>query len=246
MFNIFKQKTSVDPNRIPQHIAIIMDGNGRWAKRRGLPREAGHVAGQKALERVIEAAGKLKVKILTVYAFSTENWQRPKKEINALMDLLKQGVKNRLPEMLKNSIKVRALGRIAELPEDVQAAIKATEEATKEGNKLTLNIMLNYGGRAEIVDMVKSISEKVKRAELRVDNINENVVSNNLYTAGIPEPDLLIRTSGEQRVSNYLLWQMAYTEFYFTKVCWPDFGQKCFIEAVLEYQKRKRRKGAVA
>ncbi|MFC1516949.1 isoprenyl transferase [Candidatus Margulisiibacteriota bacterium] len=248
MFNIFRKKTDypvVDTKNIPMHVAIIMDGNGRWAQRRGLPREAGHAAGQDALHRAIEAAAKLKVQFLTVYAFSTENWKRPQKEINALMNLLKKGVSTRLEELTKNSIRVKVLGRINEFPQDVQAAIKQAEQKTRKGESLTLNIMLNYGGQAEITDAVRKIAQDIDQKKILPEDISEKTIAEKLYTAGLPEPDLLIRTSGEQRISNFLLWQTAYSEFYFTKTLWPDFKQEHFVQAVLEYQKRKRRKGDV-
>lgn len=249
MFGLFKKKQSflqqVDPNNLPKHIAIIMDGNGRWAKRRGLPREAGHAAGEAALSRAAEAASRLKIPYLTVYAFSTENWKRPKAEINALMSLLKRAVKVRMAEMLKNGIRIRVLGKINEFPKDVQEAIADAAEKTKDCKSLTLNIMLNYGGQAEITDAVKKIAHGVEQQKINISDISEKMIADNLYTAGLPEPDLLIRTSGEQRISNFLLWQTAYTEFYFTNILWPDFQQENFIKAVLEYQKRRRRKGDI-
>jgi undecaprenyl diphosphate synthase len=241
----FKNKTpKIDPDNIPEHVAVIMDGNGRWAQKRGLPRELGHAAGEKALSRAIEAARKLNIKYLTVYAFSTENWRRPKKEIAALMGLLVKAVKNRTKELIESGIKVQVLGRLNELPENVQKAISDAVAKTKNGSKLTLNVMLNYGSRAEIIDAVKALASDVQAKKLKSADIKEESFDNYLYTKGIPDPDLLIRTSGEQRVSNYLLWQLAYTEFYFSKVLWPDFKVQHFNQAVLEYQRRHRRRGA--
>ncbi|MBU0579864.1 MAG: isoprenyl transferase [Candidatus Margulisbacteria bacterium] len=248
VFNIFKKKVSlaaIDPDRIPQHVAIIMDGNGRWAKKRGLPRELGHAAGEESLKRAVEIAAQLKVKYLTVYAFSTENWKRPKTEVNALMNLFIKVVQKRSEEMKRNGVEVRILGRRNEFPEIVQQAIKEAEEKTKGGGRLILNVMLNYGGQAEITDAVRSIVQEVVDNKLDPKEINEQVIAEHLYTKGIPEPELLIRTSGELRISNYLLWQMAYTEYYFTKVLWPDFREQHFVEAVLEYQLRQRRKGDI-
>jgi len=247
MFSIFRSssKTSINVARIPNHIAIIMDGNGRWAKKRGLPREAGHIAGEEALRRTVEAAAKLGVKYLTVYAFSTENWKRPKAEIQALMELLKRAVQKWLNDMVKNDIKIRVLGRTEELPEDIQMSIKKAEAASAQGKKLQLNIMLNYGGRAEIVDAVKELTNDVANKKLVPQDINESTIGTYLYTKGIPDPDLLIRTSGEQRISNYLLWQSAYTEFYFTEVLWPDFSDKHLRDAITAFQKRERRKGDI-
>jgi undecaprenyl diphosphate synthase len=235
----------LDPLRIPQHVAIIMDGNGRWAKRRGLPREAGHAAGEESLRVAVETAAKLGVKYLTVYAFSTENWKRPPTEIKALMELLKKAVQHWLNEMVKNDIRIRILGRITELPQDIQEVIRQAEKTSQNCKKLMLNIMLNYGGRAELVDAVKDIVCDVEVKKISVSEIDEELVDKYLYTAGIPDPDLLIRTSGELRISNYMIWQMAYTEFYFTDVLWPDFREKHFIGAVQAYQKRQRRKGDI-
>lgn len=235
----------LDSSRIPVHVAIIMDGNGRWAKKRGLPREAGHAAGEESLRHAVEAAVKLGVKYLTVYAFSTENWKRPPTEVSALMELLKKAVQRWLADMVKNDIRIRVLGRVGELPADIQAAISQAEAASKNGKKLNLQIMLNYGGRAELVDAVRSITRAVTDNKLIPEKINESVIDSHLYTAGIPDPDLLIRTSGELRISNYLLWQSAYTEFYFTDVLWPDFREEHMIEAIVSFQKRQRRKGDI-
>ncbi len=246
LFNRKKDPQKLDPLNIPQHVAIIMDGNGRWAKRRGLPREAGHAAGEEALRVAVRTAAELGVKHLSVYAFSTENWKRPEKEVKALMELLKMAVQKWMKDMVANDVRIRMLGRISELPEDIRAGIRSAEEATKNCSRLTLNIMLNYGGQAELTDAVRAIVADARAGKLSEKDITEKDIEARLYTAGIPDPDLLIRTSGELRLSNFLLWQAAYSEFYFTDVLWPDFRRNHFVEAVIEYQKRNRRKGDIA
>ncbi len=248
MFDLFRNKQAagkIDPNNIPKHVAIIMDGNGRWAKKRGLPREAGHAAGEESLRVAVRSAAELGIKQLSVYAFSTENWKRPEAEVKALMQLLKMAVQKWLKDMVTNNVRIRVLGRVAELPADIQASIRSAEEATKGCSRLTLNIMINYGGRAELVDAVKVMVQKAVNGALVPAEVTERLIDEHLYTAGIPDPDLLIRTSGELRISNYLLWQSAYTEFYFTTVLWPDFRKEHFSAAVIEYQKRNRRKGDI-
>lgn len=233
----------LDMKRIPQHIAIIMDGNGRWAKKRFLPRLAGHKAGSETLREVIATCGDLGVRHLTVYAFSTENWGRPEEEISGLFNLLRGYLDTELENLNKEGICVNTIGDMTKMPEDLRNKIHAAKEKTKENTTLQLNIALNYGGRDEIVKAVQRIASDVKEGTLEIDGINESVVEDHLFTRGIPDPDLLIRTSGELRLSNYLLWQLAYSEFYFTDVFWPDFKKPQLIEAIKVYQDRKRRFG---
>lgn len=218
-----------------------MDGNGRWAKQRGLPRIEGHRRGANSLKEVVKASRELGIKYLTVYAFSTENWKRPKEEVGFLMRLLSSTIDREIDELNKNRIRLRFLGKLDMLPQNLQNKIKTAQEKTKDNNKLTMNIMLSYGGRAEIVDAVKSIVKK----GIKGDKIDEKLVSGFLYTAGIPDPDLLIRTAGEMRVSNFMLWQLAYTELWVTEVLWPDFGKKHLLEAVESYNKRIRKFGGL-
>ena len=226
---------------IPTHIAIIMDGNGRWAKKRGLPRVEGHRRGAASLKEAVKSCVEFGVEYLTVYAFSTENWKRPKEEVGFLMDLLLLTIEREIGELHKNGIKLRFLGRIKMLPEKLQKKIAAAEEKTKNGGKLNLNIMLSYGGRAEIVDSIKSIVNN----QIKSDRINEGSVSGHLYTAGMPDPDLLIRTAGEMRVSNFMLWQIAYSEIWVTDVLWPDFRKKHLLEAINDYSGRIRKFGGL-
>ncbi len=230
---------------VPQHVAIILDGNGRWAKKRGMPRNYGHVQGAKNVEVICRAAYHMGIKYLTVYAFSTENWKRPQDEVDALMKLLNQYMKNCQKTAKKNNMKVRVIGDKSGLSEPIRQDIAALEEATKEYDGLHFTIALNYGGRDELTRTVKKIASAVKRGEIDVDNITEEMVSGYLDTAGLPDPDLLIRTSYELRISNYLLWQLAYSEFYFTEVPWPDFDEKELQKAVEAYQQRDRRFGKV-
>ena len=230
---------------IPKHIAIILDGNGRWAKAKGLPRKYGHVEGAKTVEVICEEAYKMGVQYLTVYAFSTENWNRPKDEVDALMTLLRNYMKTCLKTAEKNRMCVRVLGDKTGLDEDIRTRIDELEKATVNNDGLHFQIALNYGGRDEIVRATKAIAEKVKNGELAPSDITEEVISQSLDTKGIPEPDLLIRTCNEQRISNFLLWQLAYTEFYFTGVAWPDFSKENLTEAIEAYNKRDRRYGLV-
>ena len=235
--------TQMSENSLPKHIAIIMDGNGRWAKQRGFPRTMGHRAGIKSVRRVVEACVELKVSVLTLYAFSVENWQRPKLEINTLMRLLSEFLEKEIDEMNEHDIRFMAIGRLEELPDFVQKRLSRTIEATSRNKGLVLNLALNYGGRSEIVDAVKKIAQKVKRSELDPEEINEASFSQFLYTQGIPDPDLLIRTSGEMRVSNFLLWQISYSEIVVTKKLWPDFNKNDLEKAIQEFQTRERRFG---
>lgn len=231
--------------KVPAHIAIILDGNGRWAKAKGLPRKAGHVQGAKNVEVICEEAYKLGVQYLTVYAFSTENWNRPKDEVDALMQLLRNYMKTCLKTAEKNNMSVRVIGDKSRLADDIKASIAELEEASKNNTGLHFQIALNYGSRDEIRRAVKSVAQRVANGELQAEEITEDVIAGELDTAGIPDPDLMIRTSGEQRISNYLLWQLAYAEFYFTPVPWPDFNKDELIKAIEVYQSRDRRYGLV-
>ena len=230
---------------IPKHIAIILDGNGRWAKAKGLPRKLGHVEGAKTVEVICEEAYKMGVQYLTVYAFSTENWNRPKDEVDALMTLLRNYMKTCLKTAEKNRMCVRVLGDKTGLDEDIRNRIEELERATENNDGLHFQIALNYGGRDEIVRATKSLATKVKNGEINPEDITEDLLSDCLDTRNIPEPDLLIRTCNEQRISNFLLWQLAYTEFYFTPVAWPDFSKEELTKAIEAYNKRDRKYGLV-
>ncbi len=230
---------------IPKHIAIILDGNGRWAKAKGLPRKFGHIEGAKTVEVICEEAYKMGVQYLTVYAFSTENWNRPKDEVDALMTLLRNYMKTCLKTAEKNRMCVRVLGDKTGLDEDIRNRIEELEKATENNDGLHFQIALNYGGRDEIVRATKLLATKVKNGELNPEDITEDLLSDCLDTRNIPEPDLLIRTCNEQRISNFLLWQLAYTEFYFTPVAWPDFSKEELTKAIEAYNKRDRKYGLV-
>lgn len=231
--------------KVPTHIAIILDGNGRWAKAKGLPRKAGHVQGAKNVEKICEEAYKLGVQYLTVYAFSTENWNRPQDEVDALMRLLRNYMKTCLKTAEKNNMCIRVIGDKSRLDEDIRSSIAALEEASKNNTGLHFQIALNYGSRDEITRAVKSVAKKVAAGELSAEDVTEEMIANELDTAGIPDPDLMIRTSGEQRISNYLLWQLAYSEFYFASVPWPDFTKEELVKAIEAYGNRDRRYGLV-
>lgn len=228
---------------IPQHIAIIMDGNGRWAKKRGLPRVAGHKEGVKSVRDVVEACAQLGVKYLTLFAFSTENWKRPKYEIDTLMKLLINALRTETDKLHKNDIKLNAIGDIESLPPEVQQELKEAIEKTKNNKRMVLNLAISYSGRWEIIEAVKNIARDVKSGKVKISEIDDKLFSNYLKTAGMPEPDLLIRTSGEYRISNFLLWQIAYTEIYICDCLWPDFRRKHLYEAIRDYQRRERRFG---
>lgn len=230
---------------VPKHIAIILDGNGRWAKAKGMPRNYGHVQGAKTVEVICEEAYKMGVQYLTVYAFSTENWNRPKEEVDALMTLLRNYMKTCLKTAEKNKMCVRVLGDKTGLDDDIRKQIDELEKATVNNDGLHFQIALNYGGRDEIVRATKFIASQIKNGTLQVEDITENLISDTLDTKGIPEPDLLIRTCNEQRISNFLLWQLAYTEFYFTDVAWPDFTKEELTKAIEAYNKRNRKYGLV-
>ena len=230
---------------VPQHVAIILDGNGRWAKSKGMPRNYGHAQGSKNVERICEDAYKMGIKYLTVYAFSTENWSRPKGEVDALMTLLRNYMKTCLNSAKKNRMKVRVIGDKTGLDPDIQTRIRELEEASKDNDGLNFTIAINYGSRDEIARAVRHISEDVAAGKLDPASVTEETISNYLDTAGIPDPDLLIRTSGELRLSNFLMWQLAYTEFYFTNTPWPDFTKEELAEAIEKYNSRDRRYGGV-
>ena len=234
---------NIDSNNLPKHIAIIMDGNRRWAKSKGLSTRDGHRAGADALENISKFCNKIGIKYLTVYAFSTENWKRSKEEVSALMAILKMHVDSFLKEKDKQNIRIKIAGDIDGLPKSLKNSITKAVETTKNNTGLTLNIAFNYGGRPELVKAMKEIAREVKENKISIEDINEELISNHLYTAGQPDPDLLIRTSKELRTSNFLPWQLVYTEFYFPEKHWPDFGEKDLLEAIKVYQKRSRRFG---
>ncbi|MEX1383990.1 isoprenyl transferase [Lutibacter sp.] len=236
-------KNSILKNKVPAHIAIIMDGNGRWAKLKNKPRIFGHKNGVNSVRETIEACGDIGVEYLTLYAFSTENWNRPKLEVKTLMALLVSSLKKELKILQKNNIKLNTIGNINDLPKSAQKELKEVIEKTKNNTALTLTLALSYGSRDEIVNVIKNISKKVVNNELQIEEINENIINNHLYTFSLPDVDFLIRTSGEQRISNFLLWQIAYAELYFTNTLWPDFKKENLFNAVLEYQNRERRFG---
>jgi len=230
-------------NKVPEHVAIIMDGNGRWAKLRGKPRVFGHKNGVKSVRSTVEAAAEIGIKALTLYAFSTENWKRPKKEVLLLMSLLVSSLKKELTVLTKNNVKLNAIGNLDNLPKKVSKELKEVIDKTKNNNKITLTLALSYGAREEIVKAVQSISKKVVNNSLNIKEINENIINNHLYTVTLPDVDFLIRTSGEKRISNFLLWQIAYAEIYFTDIFWPDFTKEHFLKAILDFQQRERRYG---
>lgn len=240
--NIEKLDEIINVNNLPEHIAIIMDGNRRWAKKNNLNTAQGHKEGAENLKRISKFANKIGIKYLTVYAFSTENWKRSEEEVGAIMKLLKFYILDFFKSYDEN-IKVNVIGRIGDLPKDLQKEIRSVEEKTKNNTGLVLNIAFNYGGRDEIVTAVKTITQKVLDGELKIDDITENEVSNSLYTAGQPDPDLLIRTSGEERISNFLPWQISYSEFIFTDKYWPEYSNSDLLESIQIYQKRTRRFG---
>ena len=238
-------KDQIDPEKMPHHVAIIMDGNGRWAQQRKMSRVAGHRAGIKAVRDIVEISVEINLQVLTLYAFSIQNWERPKREVNTLMGLLVKYLKKEIPEMMEQNIRLMAIGDLNGLPPNVRDMLAFARGKTGPNTGLILNLALNYGGQTEICQAVKQIAKKVEAGEIRVDEIDEGLFSRHLYTADIPEPDLLIRTSGEMRISNFLLWQLAYSEFWITQTLWPDFRRGEFLQALLDYQKRERRFGRV-
>lgn len=243
MINEIKSQINLD--KLPKHVAIIMDGNGRWAKKRFLPRTAGHKEGMERVKEIVEAASNLGIKYLTLYAFSTENWKRPKEEVDTLMKLLVQYLKSELDRLHKNNIKINILGDITKLPKLAREEVIKAVDTTKNNDKMVLNIALNYGGRDEIVFAVQNILNDIKLGTLDINDLDSNVFSKYLYTDDQPDPDLLIRPSGELRVSNFMLYQIAYSEFWFSDICWPDFREECFYKAIVDYQKRNRRYGGI-
>ncbi|SDH93527.1 Undecaprenyl pyrophosphate synthetase [Alteribacillus bidgolensis] len=243
--NSEQSNTPLDPNNIPAHIAIIMDGNGRWAKQKGLPRIAGHREGMKVINKVVKKADELGVKYLTLYAFSTENWKRPKSEVDFLMKLPERFLSKELPKLQKNNVKVRIMGDETLLPPHTIQAVRKAVQETSENTGMLLNFALNYGSRHELVHMMKKMGESISKGELSPEDIDEKMISDRLLSSGLPDPDLLIRTSGEKRLSNFMLWQLAYSEFWFTEVLWPDFKENDLMQAIQTYQQRKRRYGGV-
>jgi undecaprenyl diphosphate synthase len=233
-------------NNIPRHIAIIMDGNGRWARERGLQRSAGHRAGIDAVKEIVKSAGELGIKVITFFAFSNENWLRPKEEVRMLMRALHNFLSRQLNELQKNNIRLLVIGRDEPLPKYLQAKLKEAQERTRNNSGLTVVLALNYGARQELVDAARGFAKAVSRGEAKIDDLDEIAFSNYLYTRGLPDPDILIRTSGEMRISNFLLWQLSYTELFFLKKYWPDFKKEDLRKAVRAYQARERRFGRVS
>jgi undecaprenyl diphosphate synthase len=236
-------KDSINLNNLPKHLAIIMDGNGRWAKQKGLLRAFGHENGTKSVRVTVETSAKLGISNLTLFAFSTENWSRPKLEVDLLMELLINSLKNELNTLQENNIKLNSIGNLDLLPKSAQKKLEEVIETTKNNSRMVLTLALSYGSREELINAVKNISNKVKNNIISIDNIDESIINQHLYTRDLPEVDLLIRTSGEHRISNFLLWQIAYSELYFTDVLWPDFKENDLYEAIISYQKRERRFG---
>jgi len=229
--------------KLPQHLAIIMDGNGRWAESKGLPRSAGHREGAKTVRKIITSCLDFNIPILTIFAFSTENWKRPKREISYLIKLFERVLSREKEKLVKNNIKINFIGRLDDLPNSLTEKMKELHKSTKKNNRLILNIAINYSGKTEIVDALKSILLKIDKNKLSSEEIDENTIRDNLYTHNLPDPDLLIRTAGEMRISNFMLWQIAYTEFWVTPVFWPDFDENNLIEAIRNFQKRVRKYG---
>ncbi|MDR3270327.1 MAG: isoprenyl transferase [Peptococcaceae bacterium] len=240
-----EERIELDQERIPEHIAIIMDGNGRWAKQRGLPRALGHKSGVDAVRSTVEECARLGVKVLTLYVFSTENWRRPKEEVSILMSLLTEYLKSELPEVHKHHVRIRMIGDPEGLPREPQEELKKAIQLTKDHTGMMLNLALNYGGRAELIQAVRRISADVQKGGLQIERIDESVVNSYLYTAGLPDPDLIIRTSGERRLSNFLLWQASYAEIIIVQECWPDFDVLSLHRVILAYQQRDRRFGGI-
>ena len=236
-------KDKIDLTNLPKHLAIIMDGNGRWAKKQGFLRTLGHESGTKSVKEIIKSCAKLGIENLTLYAFSTENWNRPKIEVDTLMKILVRSLKKELKTLQDNDIKLNTIGNLEKLPKSAQDQLLGVIEKTKHNSRMTLTLALSYGSREEIVNAVRNISDKVKNNIISIDTIDESIINQHLYTQNLPDVDLLIRTSGEHRISNFLLWQVAYAELYFTPVLWPDFKEEDLYEAIISYQKRERRFG---
>ncbi len=233
----------IDKDKLPRHLAMIMDGNGRWASKKGLPRSVGHKEGAEAVKRIIADCLDINIPILTLFAFSTENWKRPKNEIMYLLKLFERVLSKEKANLIKNNIKINFIGRLNDLPNSLNKKMSELHESTKKNNKLILNIAINYGGRAEIVDALKSIMLKIDEKKLNIEEINEDTIRDNLYTHNLPDPDLLIRTASEMRISNFMIWQIAYTELWVTPVLWPDFDKNNLMEAIINFQKRVRKYG---
>tara|TARA_B100000809_G_scaffold92367_1_gene90940 strand:- start:113 stop:853 length:741 start_codon:yes stop_codon:yes gene_type:complete len=236
-------KDQIQLNKLPSHVAIIMDGNGRWAKQQGLLRVIGHESGTKSVRDVVEASAEIGIKNLTLYAFSTENWKRPKLEVQTLMKLLVKSLKKEIKTLQNNNIKLSAIGNLNDLPKKAHRELLEVIEKTKDNKHMTLTLALSYGSREEIVNVIKELTHKVKNNIISVESIDESIINKHLYTQNLPDVDLLIRTSGEQRISNFLLWQIAYAELYFTDILWPDFKKKDLYDALINYQNRERRFG---
>ena len=243
-FIIFK--VNLDKNNIPKHVAIIMDGNGRWAKRQGKPRVYGHKKGVDSVKKAVEYAGEVGIEYLTLYAFSTENWNRPQEEVNALMQLLVSTLNAQIESLNENNVKLHTIGDIGSLPEDCIRELNEAKQTTANNTGLNLVLALSYSAKWEIIEAVKQIAKEVKDDQLTIDEINDTVISNHLSTKGIPDPELLIRTSGEMRISNFLLWQLAYSKLYFTPKLWPEFDKADFEQALIDYQNRERRFGMIS
>lgn len=246
---MFKRKKDylslIDKEKLPKHIGIIMDGNGRWAKKRGMPRSFGHKAGAEAFDKIIDFAGNLGIKTVTVYAFSTENWSRPEAEVNSIMELLTDYLNNGLKKLEGKDTKIKIIGNIDAMSEDIKKGVKNIEENTKDGKSMTVQIALNYGGRLEITEAAKKAAQMVEAGEIKPGDITEELLSSLMYNPEVPDPDLIIRPSGEFRLSNFLLWESAYSELWFSDILWPDFKDEDLLCAVYEYQKRSRRFGGV-
>jgi undecaprenyl diphosphate synthase len=240
------QLSDLDPERIPAHVAIIMDGNGRWARARGKDRLFGHWQGYATLKNVVYAADEMGIRYLTVYGFSSENWRRPREEVGGLMELMLSAMRAEIEELMESGIRVRVSGRLHELPEELRDEFQSAIERTKDNTKLTFNLAINYGGRAEIVDAVKTLADRAVRGDIRPDDISEELIARHLYWPDIPDPDLLIRTAGEKRLSNFLLWETAYSEIWITDTLWPDFDRDHLLAALADFQKRTRKFGGLA
>jgi undecaprenyl diphosphate synthase len=236
----------LDPARLPRHVAVIMDGNGRWAERRGLSRLHGHRAGKQSVRSIVETSRRLGIEYLSLYAFSTENWQRPPREVDGLMSLLRRYLASELDKMMRNEIRLLAIGNLRRVPPAVRDALRATVEATKQNTKMTVILAVSYSGREEIAQAMRRIARRVQRGELSPNTVTPEMIAGHMATAGIPDPDLLIRTSGEMRVSNFYLWQIAYSELYVTDTLWPDFREREYVEALDYFQRRQRRYGRTA
>jgi undecaprenyl diphosphate synthase len=235
----------VEQDKLPQHIAIIMDGNGRWAKRKGLPRALGHRAGVESLRDIVTTAVNMNLKVLTTYAFSTENWKRPIDEVNLLMRLFSEYLDSEIAELHQKNVQIRFIGKVDELATELKHKVEKAQSYTEKNTGMVFNLAVNYGGRAEIVRSVQIIGEKIAKGQMVPQEISENSILENLYTADLPDPDLIIRPSGDFRISNFLLWQSAYAEFWFTEIKWPDFKPEHFVQAIVDYQKRERRFGGL-